>query len=205
MSLVHLVGFSLGAQVAGFVGNTVTLTRLCRITGTEFLNINFSPLAPLFYKNFFLSGLDPALPLFLHTAPNGHLDKNDAEFVDIIHTCGGILAMLDPLGHVDFYPNGGTRQPGCEFSNCKIIWKNGKYFQTIYKFVSYFSVKCSHTRAPTYFAESVYSDKKFVGKLCNSWDEYLELEFNKSNTSSLRARYLNNRNIAYMGEPCSRR
>lgn len=35
MSLVHLVGFSLGAQVAGFVGNMVTLTKLCRITGKK--------------------------------------------------------------------------------------------------------------------------------------------------------------------------
>ncbi|KAG8232976.1 hypothetical protein J437_LFUL012623 [Ladona fulva] len=29
----------------------------------------------------------------------------DAEFVDIIHTCGGKLAFHKPIGDVDFYPN----------------------------------------------------------------------------------------------------
>ncbi|KAK6636260.1 hypothetical protein RUM43_009919 [Polyplax serrata] len=147
MSLVHLVGFSLGAQVAGFAGNNSTTVPLCRITG-----------------------LDPALPLFLHTRPSGHLDRFDAKFVDVIHTCGGILAMLDPLGHVDFYPNGGTRQPGCEFSN----------------------LKCSHSRAPQLFAESVDSNKKFRGQLCLTWEDYIGGDCDNTSATS------------YMGEPCSR-
>ncbi len=56
------------------------------------------------------------------------LDITDAEFVDIIHTNGGQLidgniAFDEPLGHIDFYVNGGEKQPGCsnfEFGKKKI-------------------------------------------------------------------------------------
>ncbi|KAJ8874785.1 hypothetical protein PR048_022674 [Dryococelus australis] len=61
------------------------------------------------------SGLDPALPLFQYWAgAKDRLDKGDAYFVDVIHTCSGVLGYGSPIGHVDFYPNGGTTfQPGC--------------------------------------------------------------------------------------------
>ena len=45
------------------------------------------------------------------------LSKNDANFVDIIHSNSGAFpqaaSLWDPLGHQDFYPNGGYDQPGC--------------------------------------------------------------------------------------------
>jgi hypothetical protein len=42
------------------------------------------------------------------------LDNTTANFVDVIHTCGGLYGLLKPVGHVDFYPNSGTYiQPGC--------------------------------------------------------------------------------------------
>jgi len=39
--------------------------------------------------------------------------------LDVVHTNGGDLVdgnagIYDPLGHVDFYVNGGVKQPGCE-------------------------------------------------------------------------------------------
>lgn len=63
-----------------------------------------------------ITGLDPARPMFEEeTGPEGSLDKSDAEFVDIIHTSAGTVGYLKPLGHCDFYPNGGkASQPGCE-------------------------------------------------------------------------------------------
>lgn len=62
-----------------------------------------------------VTGLDPALPGFhLLALPTGRLDPTDADFVDVIHSCGGVLGFLQPLGHADFYPNAGVAvQPGC--------------------------------------------------------------------------------------------
>lgn len=39
--------------------------------------------------------------------PATRLSADAAEFVDIIHTDGGVLGYPWPLGHADFYPNQG--------------------------------------------------------------------------------------------------
>lgn len=89
----HVIGFSLGAHVSGFAG--AELPGLSRITG-----------------------LDPAGPLFEAQHPKVRLDSSDAEFVDVIHSNGenlilGGLGSWQPMGHVDYYPNGGRVQTGC--------------------------------------------------------------------------------------------
>ncbi|OXU27752.1 hypothetical protein TSAR_008242 [Trichomalopsis sarcophagae] len=53
------------------------------------------------------------------------LDNDNTPFVDVIHTNGRVLWMLGlglpyPVGHVDFYPNGGKLQPGCFLSKPSI-------------------------------------------------------------------------------------
>lgn len=93
LSKVHIIGFSLGAHVAGFAGSL--LPGLRRITG-----------------------LDPAGPLFEAQHPRARLDESDAEYVDVIHSNGqnlilGGLGAWQPMGHADFYPNGGRGQHGC--------------------------------------------------------------------------------------------
>jgi hypothetical protein len=61
-----------------------------------------------------IEGLDPAWPSFASRPMSVQLDISDADFVDVIHTSGGLLGFAKPVGHVDFYPNGGTFvQPGC--------------------------------------------------------------------------------------------
>ncbi|XP_023163398.2 phospholipase A1 VesT1.02 [Drosophila hydei] len=90
---IHLIGFSLGAEVAGFAGKQLQEwgIKLTRITA-----------------------LDPALPLFEGNSSNRRLSSSDARFVDVIHTDGGILGNPKAMGHADFYPNGGRPlQPGC--------------------------------------------------------------------------------------------
>lgn len=101
MENFHILGHSLGAHLAGFAGK-----RVWSRTGRKIGRI---------------SALDAAGPLFEIPIPvsrNNRLDRSDAEFVDCIHTDGGIFGMVQPIGHVDFYPNGGVpRQPGCYMLN----------------------------------------------------------------------------------------
>ena len=109
-----MIGFSLGAHVAGFAGNQ--LKNLSRITGKSSQILR--EIIQLYISYVFL-GLDPAGPLFEGYDPTVRLDKSDADYVDIIHSNGeslivGGFGAWEPLGHVDFYPNGGRAQRGCQ-------------------------------------------------------------------------------------------
>ncbi|XP_077489606.1 pancreatic lipase-related protein 2-like isoform X1 [Amblyomma americanum] len=111
---VHLVGFSLGAHVAGFCGRHF-LMQTGRTIGR-------------------ITALDPAGPLFEGT--NVTVSRGDADFVDVIHTNMGHLdgfqfGLAAPVGDVDFFPNGGSLQPGC------------------------FRIGCSHRRAHALMIESI--------------------------------------------------
>lgn len=53
------------------------------------------------------------------------LKKNDADFVDVTHTYLADKNKKIDLGQVDFYPNGGSIQPGCEN-------KEGNFIQLIF-------------------------------------------------------------------------
>ena len=87
----HVLGASLGAHVAGYVGH-FSKGQIGRITG-----------------------LDPSGPLFHSVPPEDKLDPSDAQFVDVIHTAGKWVGNSDLSGHVDFFPNLGLApQPGCE-------------------------------------------------------------------------------------------
>ncbi|XP_039285547.1 uncharacterized protein LOC111057670 [Nilaparvata lugens] len=126
---VHVVGFSLGAHVAGYIGKSLTAFRITRITG-----------------------LDPALPLFDNVFNSGSsLREGDADFVDVIHTNAGMKGKSADVGHVDFYANGGSIQPGCAATN----------------------TSCHHVRSVEIFAESINSDIGFYGFKCASFIDYM--------------------------------
>ena len=59
------------------------------------------------------SGLDPAMPFFVTVNKDQKLDASDAVFVDVIHTNAFVQGKIEASGDVDFYVNGGIRQPGC--------------------------------------------------------------------------------------------
>jgi len=134
----HYVGFSLGAQVVGNAGAQTT-GRVPRITG-----------------------LDPAYPGFSMEDPSTRLDTTDAAFVDIIHTnsntlVDGGLSFPFSIGHVDFWPNGGSKQVGCADSGPNLID---------------LAQGCSHGRAPIYFTESINSNTGFRGTSCSSYANF---------------------------------
>ncbi|XP_033834325.1 lipase member H [Periophthalmus magnuspinnatus] len=130
---IHMIGISLGAHIAGFVGANYNST-IGRITA-----------------------LDPAGPLFTGSAPEDRLDPTDAQFVDVLHTDIDGLGFRKPLGHIDFYPNGGTDQPGCPTT----IFSGGEYF------------KCDHQRSVFLYLESI-KECKIRAYPCTSYKDYLD-------------------------------
>ncbi|GAB6018373.1 hypothetical protein CHUAL_000090 [Chamberlinius hualienensis] len=146
---IHIVGHSLGAHVAGYVGQR--LHRLGRI-----------------------SGLDPAGPYFENTDEAVRLDPGDAEFVDIIHTDGASLlnrafGMVNTAGHLDFYPNGGAKQPGCEESVADALERED---MNLYRGFRHW-VSCRHVRAHEYFTESINSHCRFEAYECDTYSNFL--------------------------------
>lgn len=66
----------------------------------------------------------------------------------IIHSGAGAVGIPFVCGHVDYWPNGGNNQPGC----------NG-------------NAGCDHGRAIDYWAESITSNK-FIAHKCDSWASF---------------------------------
>lgn len=121
LARLHLIGHSLGAHIAGFVGQDLD-GRLGRITG-----------------------LDPAGPSFDQFSSQQRLDRDDARLVEVLHTNSGRMKYLKLLasaplqalakltsassfqandatwfgidqriGHLDYYANDGRLQAGCQ-------------------------------------------------------------------------------------------
>ncbi|XP_026751482.1 pancreatic lipase-related protein 2-like [Galleria mellonella] len=149
----HYIGHSLGAHLGGYCGHALQKKfnlKLGRITG-----------------------LDPAAPYFSKTVTLVRLDRSDAKYVDIIHSNAMPLylsgfGISEPIGHVDFYPNGGSTQPNC---------KSGKSQQSdgddMYRNVVGY-VSCNHERSHAYFTESISPSCPFLGIQCDSYESFLD-------------------------------
>ncbi|KAL2093194.1 hypothetical protein ACEWY4_010506 [Coilia grayii] len=134
LGLFHLIGVSLGAHISGFVGANLN-SSIGRITA-----------------------LDPAGPEFTGKPPDSRLDPTDAEFVDALHTDMDALGFRKPLGHIDFYPNGGSDQPGCP--------------RTILSGTSYF--KCDHQRSVYLFMDSINRTCEQIAYPCETYTDFLD-------------------------------
>lgn len=127
---LHLIGHSLGAHVAGLAAQNLD--------------------AALGVRPSRITGLDPAWPLFVLATESMRLSADDAELVDIIHTCAGFLGFPDSIGTSDFYPNGGRVQPGCGLDIAGM---------------------CAHSRSHGYFAESIKVGRGYQANYCDDFKD----------------------------------
>lgn len=77
------------------------------------------------------------------------LDLSDADFVDVISTNIDGSGMAAPIGHVNFYVNGGEYQPG------DILWMPC-------------NTLCSHIRSFTIWIAALQNQNSFIGIQCDS-------------------------------------
>lgn len=92
---LHCIGFSLGAHLCAFASahhfRLTNTSRFARITG-----------------------LDPSGPLLRKASVDKRLSRDDADFVDCIHT-STTFGLQEKSGHMDFFPDGGKSSArGCE-------------------------------------------------------------------------------------------
>ncbi|XP_029029041.1 lipase member H [Betta splendens] len=143
LSSIHMIGFSLGAHLSGFVG------------------ANFNGLIGR------ITGLDPAGFMFATGGPEDRLDPTDAQFVDVLHSDLDFLGARGTQGHIDFFANGGTDQPNCP----KTIFSGESYFKcdhqrSVMLYIDSLTQVCSSRAYPC----SSYQD--FLNGNCTSCDEF---------------------------------
>ncbi|XP_014343729.1 pancreatic triacylglycerol lipase-like [Latimeria chalumnae] len=147
-SNIHIIGHSLGAHAAAEAGRRKR--GISRITG-----------------------LDPAEPFFQSTPIEVRLNPTDAVFVDVIHTDAAPIipnfgfGMMQAVGHIDFYPNGGEYMPGCQKNaisqivDIDGIWEGTRDF-----------VACNHLRAYKYYSDSITAKDGFIGYQCSTYESF---------------------------------
>jgi len=134
---VHCIGYDIGAHVCGFAGKRLARLNRKRLMGR-------------------ITALDATASSFEDADVDARLDKSDATFVDAIHTDSGNpgFGITHPVGHLDFYPNGGKAQPGCVDDPGQIA-------------------TCSHYRAIEYFINSLDRNHcPMRGFSCDNYDSF---------------------------------
>lgn len=126
---LEVIGLSLGAQTMSFIAKNYRLQ-----TG---MNISR------------LTGLDPSGPCFRNLGPEDRLDESDADFVDVVNTNIDGYGMGAPVGHVNFYVNGGEYQPNI------LIWLPC-------------NILCSHIRSYTIWVAALQHPNTFIAMQCES-------------------------------------
>ena len=161
---VHCIGHSLGAHTCGLFAKQ--MRSQYRVTIER------------------ITGLDPAGPCFENSDQSNRLDKSDAVYVDVIHT-SNLFGILRSIGHTDFYPNAGTKQPDCwpfglsrseaeepKITGSQILCNKEIQYDIVNTTEARIGSICSHSRAYEYFIESINTDCSFRALRCSSWSNY---------------------------------
>ncbi|XP_016845667.1 pancreatic lipase-related protein 2 isoform X2 [Nasonia vitripennis] len=158
---IHFIGYSLGAHVVGQAAE--------RLRVEENLLIDR------------ITALDPSEPCFEDANNPLRLSKNNAKFVDVIHTDGArytneAFGLLEPIGHADFYVNGGVaNQPGCERKK-----RSGFLFKATLHFLG--NGLCSHARSVEVFIDSIVNANSTS---CKFWGRSWQLGTSEADTKEI--------------------
>jgi pancreatic lipase-related protein 2 len=126
---LELVGLSLGGQTMSFIAKNYR-----EITGKNISS---------------MTALDPTGSCFRNLGPDQRLDASDADFVVKVATNIDGYGLATPVGHVNFYVNGGEYQPGdIWFLPCGGL--------------------CSHIRSYFLWLSALLNPGLFKGIQCNS-------------------------------------
>ncbi|XP_066985442.1 pancreatic triacylglycerol lipase-like [Macrobrachium rosenbergii] len=143
---VHLLGHSLGSHISGYAGDKIP--NLGRITG-----------------------MDPAGPYYEGTPEFIRLDDKDATFVDAVHTDAKTILLLgygteEAMGNIDFYPNAGFNQPGCDpvTIGIQFIIDIGEGVREL--------AACSHQRSVQLITDSFDQPCPYVAHECIDYDTF---------------------------------
>ncbi|KAI1305822.1 Endothelial lipase [Halotydeus destructor] len=163
---IHFIGFGLGAHVMHFAG------QWFKVLADRDIDVHGGDRGQRRVGR--ITGLDPNAQDFQgYGSPvqKAYLNSDDADFVDIIHTSAILsndgqdtrndrIGMSIAVGHVDFYPNGGVRQP-----KCSAIGSQSK--------------GCHHKKALHYFVASLSANEttrdKLVAVQVKNYKTYLSL------------------------------
>lgn len=81
-------------------------------------------------------------------------------------TCAG-YGMLQPCGHLDFYPNGGRDQPGCNPVDIPLDMITEDMVTGGRELVA-----CNHLRSIEFFIDSLVPGYNYVGYECIDYDTF---------------------------------
>ena len=145
-SSVHLIGHSLGSHASGYAGERIK--GLGRITA-----------------------MDPAGPYYTDTPAFIRIDPTDAAFVDVIHTDADSILFLgygtkQAMGNVDFYPNAGHNQPGCDpiSIGIEVIDDIGDGIRDL--------AACSHGRSYKLFTDVLQQSCPYLAHECPDYESF---------------------------------